>query len=100
MQDEPEGGNRKLVIGNQHEGSGRTEPGGKQATCASSPLVWSQRRVSHEVTQWQVAGATERISEAWLKPVLEAILKQFPFRIPGFHSDNGSEFINQTVAAC
>jgi transposase InsO family protein len=52
-----------------------------------------------EVTQWQVVGATERISEAWLKPVLEAILEQFPFRILGFHSDNGSEFINHTVAA-
>src|SRR6202030_352450 len=51
------------------------------------------------VTQWQVVGATERISEAWLKPVLEAILEQFPFRILGFHSDNGSEFINHTVAA-
>src|ERR1700678_1465905 len=52
-----------------------------------------------QVTQWQVVGATERISEAWLKPVLEAILEQFPFRILGFHSDNGSEFINHTVAA-
>jgi transposase InsO family protein len=52
-----------------------------------------------EVTQWQVVGATEPISEAWLKPVLEAILEQFPFRILGFHSDNGSEFINHSVAA-
>ena len=52
-----------------------------------------------EVTQWQVVGAAGRISEAWLKPVLEAILEQFPFRIRGFHSDNGSEFINHTVAA-
>jgi hypothetical protein len=31
-------------------------------------------------------------------PVLEAMLAQFPFRIRGFHSDNGSEFINHTVA--
>src|SRR5258705_10148765 len=31
-------------------------------------------------------------------PVLEAMLSQFPFRIRGFHSDNGSEFINHTVA--
>jgi transposase InsO family protein len=30
--------------------------------------------------------------------VLEAMLEQFPFRIRGFHSDNGSEFINHTVA--
>ena len=51
-----------------------------------------------EVTQWQVVGATAQISEAWLLPVLEAMLEQFPFRIRGFHSDNGSEFINHTVA--
>jgi transposase InsO family protein len=51
-----------------------------------------------EVTQWQVVGATAQISEAYLLPVLEAMLEQFPFRIRGFHSDNGSEFINYTVA--
>jgi transposase InsO family protein len=51
-----------------------------------------------EVTQWQVVGATPQISEAWLLPVLKAILVQFPFQIRGFHSDNGSEFINHTVA--
>jgi len=51
-----------------------------------------------EVTQWQIVAATPRISEAWLEPVLAALLRQFPFRIRGFHSDNGSEFINQTVA--
>lgn len=50
-----------------------------------------------EVTQWQVVGAAAAISEAWLEPVLEAILQQFPFRVRGFHSDNGSEFLNHTV---
>jgi transposase InsO family protein len=50
-----------------------------------------------EVLQWQIVGATPRISEAYLKPVLEAMLRQFPFRILGFHTDNGSEFINRTV---
>ena len=51
-----------------------------------------------EVTQWQIVAATERISETYLEPVLVALLRQFPFRICGFHSDNGSEFINHTVA--
>ena len=51
-----------------------------------------------EVTQWEVVGAAAQISEAWLIPVLDAMLAQFPFRIQGFHSDNGSEFINHTVA--
>jgi transposase InsO family protein len=51
-----------------------------------------------EVTQWQVVGCTPAISEAWLEPLLEAMLRQFPFQIHNFHSDNGSEFINHTVA--
>jgi transposase InsO family protein len=51
-----------------------------------------------EVTQWQVVGAVAHISEAWLLPVLEAALAQFPFQLKGFHSDNGSEFINYQVA--
>jgi hypothetical protein len=51
-----------------------------------------------EVTQWQIVSATPQISECWLIPVLEQLLAQFPFTIRGFHSDNGSEFINYTVA--
>ncbi len=50
------------------------------------------------VTQWQVVGCVERISEQFLIPVLEAMLHQFPFRILGFHSDNGSEYVNYEVA--
>jgi transposase InsO family protein len=52
-----------------------------------------------EVTQWQVVGATAQISEAFLLPVLESMMEQYPFPIRGFHSDNGSEFINHTVAS-
>jgi hypothetical protein len=49
------------------------------------------------VTQWEVVGCTETISEQHLIPVLEAMLHQFPFRILGFHCDNGSEFLNYKV---
>jgi len=51
-----------------------------------------------EVTQWQIVAATPQISELWLLPVLNAMLEQFPFAIRGFHTDNGSEFINYSVA--
>lgn len=51
------------------------------------------------VTQWQVVGCTSKISEAYLQPVLEAVLAQFPFVILGFHADNGSEYINRRVAS-
>lgn len=50
------------------------------------------------VTQWQVVGCVETISERHLLPVLEAMLHQVPFVILGFHCDNGSEFINHRVA--
>ena len=51
-----------------------------------------------EVTQWQVAVSVEKISESYLLPALEQLLGAFPFVILGFHSDNGSEYINQRVA--
>ena len=51
------------------------------------------------VTQWQLVATCERISEAYLLPVLKALLDGFPFEILGFHADNGSEYINHRVAA-
>ena len=51
------------------------------------------------VSQWQVEACVQGISEAFLLPVLMMIIAQFPFEIEGFHSDNGSEFINRNVAA-
>ena len=51
-----------------------------------------------EVTQFQVVCTVEKISEAYLLPALALLLAAFPFRIRGFHSDNGSEYINGRVA--
>ena len=51
-----------------------------------------------EVTQWEIIGCVEKISEYFLEPLLEDLLAQFPFVILNFHSDNGSEYINKTVA--
>ena len=50
------------------------------------------------VTQFEIVATCERISEAFLLPVLEEMLLSFPFTILGFHSDNGSEYINRQVA--
>jgi transposase InsO family protein len=51
-----------------------------------------------EVTQFEVICSVEKISEAYLIPVLEELLATFPFVILGFHSDNGSEYINHVVS--
>ena len=62
------------------------------------------------VTQYEGVATCERmalalghpvgqpLSEAFLIPVLEALLDSFPFVIKGVHSDNGSEYINHDVA--
>ena len=51
-----------------------------------------------EVTQYEFVAAVEGISERFLVPALEALMDAFPFEVKGFHSDNGSEYINYRVA--
>ena len=51
-----------------------------------------------EVTQFQVIFTLERITEEFMVPALNHILASFPFKIRGFHADNGGEYINYTVA--
>lgn len=50
------------------------------------------------VTQWELVASVEHISEAYLLPVIELLLKGFPFTIRGFHSDSGSEYVNYKTA--
>ena len=51
-----------------------------------------------EITQFEIVCSVEKISEQYLMPALEQMLESFPFNILGFHSDNGSEYVNQRVA--
>jgi hypothetical protein len=82
---EPKGRPGYLRVDTVHQGQHDGEPG-----------VYHLNAID-TVTQWQVVGGTETISERHLIPVLEAMLHQFPFRILGFHCDNGSEFLNHNV---
>lgn len=50
------------------------------------------------VTQWELVACVERISEAFLLPVIALLLEGFPFVIRGFHSDSGGEYVNHEVA--
>jgi transposase InsO family protein len=50
------------------------------------------------ITQWQLVASCERISEAYLLPVIGELLAGFPFEVLGFHSDGGSEYVNHDVA--
>ena len=62
-----------------------------------------QRDVFHinavdEITQWEVVVCVPRLTRKYLKGALKLLLDQFPFKVFNFHSDRGSEFINETVA--
>ncbi len=49
-------------------------------------------------TPWEPVATGEKISEAYWFPVIQRLLDGFPFRILGFHADNGSAYINHPVA--
>jgi len=50
-----------------------------------------------EVTQWEVVICIPSLHERDVLPALKLALALFPFPIIEFHSDNGSEFVNQAV---
>jgi transposase InsO family protein len=67
-----------------------------QATGLLTPAPAGLSPTEHASLRWTHCVA--KISEQYLLPVLQAMLHQFPFLVLGFHSDNGSEFVNHTVA--
>src|SRR5438874_3772996 len=93
---------RQVLIGERRQPDPKGQPGYLRVDTVHQGQHDGQPGVYHlnavdTVTQWQVVGCTETISEMHLIPVLEAMLHQFPFRILGFHCDNGSEFLNHNV---
>jgi len=50
-----------------------------------------------EITQWEVTGCVEKITDEFMIPLLLKLIEQFPFILHNFHSDNGSEYINKMV---
>jgi len=94
----------KVAIGERRRPDPRGRPGFLRVDTVHQPEWDGDKSVYHinavdEVTQWEVVGCAAKISEHYLTPVLDGMLEQFPFPIRGFHSDNGSEFVNYTVAA-
>jgi len=85
----------------------KPQPGGKPGYIRIDTVhqgdMDKQKGVYHinavdEVTQFEVVCSVEKISERYLIPALEQMLDVFPFTLFGFHSDNGSEYINKRVA--
>lgn len=85
----------------------KPEPGGKPGYLRVDTVHqgdWAENKgvyhinIVDETTQYELIATVPNISKQFLKPVIEELLKLFPFHIYEFHADNGSEFINQTVA--
>jgi len=90
-------------IGERAKPDPKGQPGHIRIDTIHQGDINGQKGVYHinavdEITQWEIVASVERVSEAYLVPVLEIMLAEFPFIIRGFHSDNGSEFVNHIVA--
>ena len=90
-------------IGERAKPDPKGQPGHIRIDTLHQGDINGQKGVYHinavdEVAQWEIVASVERISESYLVAVLESMLVQFPFVIRGFHSDNGSEFVNHIVA--
>jgi hypothetical protein len=95
---------RKVNIGERRKPEPNGQPGYIRIDSVHQGDLDKQKGVYHinavdEVTQFEMVGSVEKISERYLIPILEQILDSFPFIIKGFHADNGSEYINRNVVA-
>lgn len=95
--------NKGATIGERRKPVPNGEPGYIRIDTVHQGDLDSHKGVYHinavdEVTQFEIVISVERISERYLIPVLKSLLKAFPFVIKGFHSDNGSEYVNHIVA--
>jgi len=93
----------KVLIGQRMKPDNHGMPGFLRVDTVHQGDLDKEKGVYHinivdEVTQWEIIGCVEKISELYLLPLLADLLEQFPFVIINFHSDNGSEYINRKVA--
>lgn len=92
-----------VAIGERRKPNPKGKPGFIRIDTVHQGDLDKQKGVYHinavdEVTQFEVVFSVKKISEAYLIPILKLLLKAFPFKIINFHSDNGSEYINDKVA--
>ena len=93
---------KRSMIGVRRKPAPNGEPGYIRIDTVHQGDLDKQKGVYHinavdEVTQFEVVCTVEKISEQYLIRVLEELLDTFPFILKGFHSDNGSEYVNQHV---
>lgn len=88
---------REVAIGQTKPPEPNNQPGSIRVDTVHQRDVYHINSVD-EIIQWEVASCVPQISELYLEPALIQMLDQYPFVIFNFHSDKGSEFINQVVS--
>lgn len=93
-----------VLIGERRKPQPNGQPGFLRVDSVHQGDFLGEKGVYHinivdEVTQWEIVGCVENITDEHMIPLLEKLIEQFPFIIQNFHSDNGSEYINRRVAA-
>lgn len=93
----------QVAIGERRKPTPNGQPGYIRIDTVHQGDLDKEKGVYHinavdEVTQFEVLVTVVGISERVLIPALEQLLDKFPFTLKGFHSDNGSEYINKQVA--
>lgn len=93
----------QVKIGERKKPVSNGEPGYLRIDTVHQGDLDKEKGVYHinavdEATQFEIVISVVAISERFLLPALEQLLDLFPFKIKGFHSDNGSEYVNYSVA--
>lgn len=93
----------QVAIGERRKPAPNGQPGYIRIDTVHQGDLDKEKGVYHinavdEVTQFEVLVAVVGISERFLIPALQQLLDKLPFVIKGFHSDNGSEYVNKQVA--
>ena len=92
----------KITIGERRKPQPYGKPGFIRIDTVHQGDLDKEKGVYHinsvdEITQWEIVGCVEGISERYMIPLLEDMISQYPFKILGFHADNGKEYINYQV---
>ena len=95
---------RKIPIGERRKPQANGQPGYIRIDTVHQGDRGKEKGVYHinavdEETQMEFICAVEKITEEFMVPAIEKMLGYFPFKIQGFHSDNGSEYINYPMAS-
>jgi hypothetical protein len=89
---------RKISIGTPMKPDNQGKPGSIRVDTVHQRDIYHINSVD-EITQWEIVISVPEICQKCMEPALIELLDQYPFVIFNFHSDRGSETINQVVAS-